>query len=237
MGMNSFAPYKAGDKGAFVIKNIAPSKKTIRIFHNPILFGQTRDLLEIEGVSESSIRASCLKGEIRNKILAGEAIIISSDVDLLQFNSLQKSFLQSAGVTVGLEVGSTELTPAVIDLIAEGGTGNGTGGDGYCTSDAPMAVCQLIHFIDEGPAQGYSSGAFKEILPEESVFPTNVIWWTSVAKTNKIVEKNTVWNSDSNPTSIQWKMYGDDGLTVIANITDTITYAGPFEINRVRTIS
>ncbi len=236
--MNDFAPYKAGNKGAFIVKNIAPSRKTIRIFHYPILFGQSRDLLEIEGVSESDIRAACLKGEIRNKILAGEVIITSSDVDLIQFNTLQKSFLQAAGVTVGLDVGASQLTTQVVNAINEGGGGLVPGSTWTAEDETyHQAVRQLIHFIDEGPAQGYSSGAFKEILPEEAVFPANVIWWTSVAKTHKIVETITTWDSNSNPINIQWKMYAADGATVLATITDTVTYTGPFETGRVRTIS
>lgn len=94
---------------------------------------------------------------------------------------------------------------------------------------------QLIHFIDHGPAGGFTSGAFKETLPS-GPFPTSVIWWTSAAKTAKIVEKTITWTG-SNPTTIQWKMYDTDGTTVLETVTDAISYTGPFENTRTRTIA
>ncbi len=110
MTVNQFAPFITdSSKGTFVVKNIADPKKTVRIFQYPILSGGLRDLLKIPGVSESDIRASLLKGELRNKILSGEVHVISSDVDLLQFNLQNKMFLQDAGITRGLEVGAGEF--------------------------------------------------------------------------------------------------------------------------------
>ena len=68
MGMNDFAP-DLTINGCFLVRNIcADHNKTIKIFNYPILFNQTRDLLNIPGVSESDIRASLLKGEIRQAV-------------------------------------------------------------------------------------------------------------------------------------------------------------------------
>jgi hypothetical protein len=104
MGMNDFAPFLKKN-GCFVVKNITLDRqKTIKIFNYPIPFNQTRDILQIPGVSESDIRASLLKGELRHKILAQDIIIECSDIDLLQFNDDQKLFLQNAGIIRGLEV-------------------------------------------------------------------------------------------------------------------------------------
>lgn len=117
-GMDEFAPYLK-KYGCFIVKNIAPDKKVIRIFHYPIYFDKTRDILAIPGVAESDIRASLLKGELRHKILAKEIIVTCSDIDLLQFNLDQKLFLQSAGIVNGLEVsgGSSTLNYAFRDEI------------------------------------------------------------------------------------------------------------------------
>lgn len=110
MGDNSFAPYvvKAG-YGQFVVLNIANPPKMVRIFNQPIYpfgsDGDTRDLLKTAGWSEADIRASLLKGEIRNKLLAHEILILASDVDLLQFNSNQLAFLTASGITIGTQVG------------------------------------------------------------------------------------------------------------------------------------
>jgi hypothetical protein len=106
------------------------------------------------------------------------------------------------------------------------------------SSDDHKAVRQLIHFIEEGPAEGFASGAYKEVLPSGDPFPTSVIWWESNAKTEKIVEKTITRNSAKMPTQIQWKVYALNGTTVLATVTDTITYVSNiFESTRTRTIA
>jgi hypothetical protein len=66
------------------------------------------------------------------------------------------------------------------------------------------------------------------------VFPTQVLWRRADA--TKLVEKNTTWTG-VNPTTIQWKMYATDGTTVLATVTDTVTYSGVFETGRTRSIT
>ena len=110
MTMNVFAPY-IKKYGCFIVRNVTPDrKKTIKIFNYPINYMCERDLLQIPEVSEESIRASLLKGELRNKILAQDIVVVCSDIDLLQFNDDQKAFLQNAGIIKGLEVTSTITT-------------------------------------------------------------------------------------------------------------------------------
>lgn len=112
-----------------------------------------------------------------------------------------------------------------------------TGGSGL-TEAQHRALRQLIHFIDEGPADGFASGAYKETLPAGNPFPASIIWWTSAAKTAKIVEKTITRNSNKTPSQIQWKMYDVDGTTVLVTVTDAITYANNvFETSRTRTIA
>ncbi|MFA5759164.1 MAG: hypothetical protein WC942_07420 [Clostridia bacterium] len=88
----------------FIVKNIAPHGKRIRIFNYPIKNGLERDLLDIPYVSEADIRHSLLKGELLTKLRSEEAIVTASNIDLLQFDNCQKSFLQSVGILNGLEV-------------------------------------------------------------------------------------------------------------------------------------
>jgi hypothetical protein len=108
MGMDEFAPYLKLN-GTFIVLNQSPQVKTIKIFNYPIPYGQTRDLLQIPGVAEQDIRASLLKGELQHKILAQDIVIVSSDIDLLQFNDDQKQFLRNAGIVDGLQVTSTNF--------------------------------------------------------------------------------------------------------------------------------
>lgn len=107
MGMDSFAPGNVNNN-SFIVMNVSPEPKTVRVFHYPINYLATRNLISIPGVGESDIRASLLKGELRTKILAKELVVLYSDIDLLQFNLAQKTFLQNAGITIGLDVSSSD---------------------------------------------------------------------------------------------------------------------------------
>src|ERR1700722_9637258 len=112
MSMNSFAPsILVPGTSTFVVQNITGQAgnpnppKCVFIFQYPIAEnGGTRDLMQIPGISEESIRASLLKGEISNKLRANEVTILASDIDLLQFNNNQANFLYSSGVATGVQV-------------------------------------------------------------------------------------------------------------------------------------
>lgn len=98
------------------------------------------------------------------------------------------------------------------------------------------ALRQLIHFIEDGPAEGFASGAFKQTAG--TVFPTAEIWYVvgSTPPAGKIVELLTTWTGPVITQEI-WKMYDVDGSTVLVTVTDTITYSGLFETSRTRTIA
>lgn len=152
-------------------------------------------------------------------------------------------FMYTAG---GLHVGFDRLRyPAVnvthdnvqqaiedLDLAISGGGGGGL------TPAQHATLRQLIHLADGvgGPMEGFPTNAYREILPASAPFPTSVIWWTSAAKVAKYVEKSITYNLNKTPSIIQWKAYATDGVTVLATVTDTITYSGPFELYRVRGI-
>lgn len=114
--------------------------------------------------------------------------------------------------------------------------GSGSSGGGI-TPQQHQTLRQLIHFIDEGPGDGFASGAFKEVLPAGSIFPTSIIWYLDVSKTQKLVSKTIVW-SGIVPSTITWQVYNVDGVTVAHTVTDNITYVNTiFEQNRTRTIT
>lgn len=97
------------------------------------------------------------------------------------------------------------------------------------------ALRQIIHFIDEGPAESFASGAYKETTPT-GPFPTSEIWWESSSKLKKIVSLDTTW-SGAVITQEVWKIYDTDGSTVLATVTDAVSYSGIFETSRTRTIA
>lgn len=103
------------------------------------------------------------------------------------------------------------------------------------TESQHEALRALIHFIDDGPACGFASGAYRETLPAGSPFPSSIVWWTSAAKTDRIVEL-AISYSGALPVSESWIMYDAAGLAA-CTVTDAIAYAGAFETSRTRTIA
>lgn len=84
----------------FVVRNVTSDRKTIKIFGQKIRWYQTYDLLAIPDISESDIRHSLLKGEIRRKADVGEIIVVDSTIDLYQYDGEQREFLESIGINL-----------------------------------------------------------------------------------------------------------------------------------------
>jgi hypothetical protein len=117
MSDNIFAPY-AANALHFIVKNITSQPKVVNIFNWPIQPGQTRDLMQIPGVSEESIRASLLKGEIREKLITQNIQVIYSDVDLVQFNTNQAIYLTNIGITTGVYITVDQTSGIVTNNIS-----------------------------------------------------------------------------------------------------------------------
>lgn len=116
-------------------------------------------------------------------------------------------------------------TYTLSDLVA------GTGG---LTAAGHRVLRQLIHFVDNGPAEGFDSGAYREMTG--TVFPTAIIWYDKSGEgKKKIVEKLITWTG-VNPTQIVWKIY-DSAEILVATLSDAISYSGVFETSRTRTIT
>lgn len=97
---------------------------------------------------------------------------------------------------------------------------------------------KLVLFMNDGPAEGYSSGTYKQTLPLGSAFPTSHIWWESAAMLKKIVSLDITRNTSYlTPSTEVWKLYAADGVTALVTVTDAITYSGVYEATRTRTIS
>jgi hypothetical protein len=111
-----------------------------------------------------------------------------------------------------------------------------TSGTGL-SAGAHRVLLQLIHFIDEGPADGFASGATKTVTG--GLFPTKVEWKRADATllVEKTIERSAGPATNLKPTPITWKIFDTDGSTVLATVSDAITYSGVNEASRVRTIS
>jgi len=139
------------------------------------------------------------------------------------------------GTGVATEQGEVRYTGSRFSLVDATGEYDPRSGGGL-SAEQHKTLRQLIHFIEEGPAEGFTSGAYREQLPSGSIFPTSVTWWESSSKLKKIVERLITWTG-VNPTTDQWKIYDTDGTTVLWIVTDTISYSGVVETTRTRVIT
>lgn len=87
----------------------------------------------------------------------------------------------------------------------------------------------------------HQSGVYAEIeYVSGTVFISKITWYTSAAKTIKLVDRAYTYNSGSPvPATIAMKLYdGTASNTTLRTVTDTISYNNNvFENSRVRSIS
>lgn len=118
VGYNTIFPKQCPT--VFIVKNIAPRGKRVRVFQQPILNGETRDLMETDFISEADIRHSLLKGELNVKLRHKELIVVDSNIDLLQFDPCHKEFLESVGIVDGLAATGTGTSRAFLHKVGVG---------------------------------------------------------------------------------------------------------------------
>lgn len=142
-------------------------------------------------------------------------------------NRDETTFISRLGLDMLFKDGNNPVSKTLTEVLA---------GAGGLTESAHKALRQLIHFIDDGPAEGFASGSFRETTG--TVFPTLEVWYVvgSTPPAGKIVELATTW-SGAKITQEVWKMYDTDGSTVLVTVTDAISYSGLFETTRTRTVA
>lgn len=101
------------------------------------------------------------------------------------------------------------------------------------TSTTHNSLRQLIHFLDDGPGDGFASGAFKETTLT-GIKVTNETWYDDNTKAKKLLSLDVTYTG-LKPTTEVWKMYDVDGSTVLITLTDAIVYTGIHETSRTRT--
>lgn len=179
------------------------------------------------------VESTALGGDDSDASLYGESVPIDPQEDAIESAGFYLQDSANRDELVGgyrdgddLYLFDKSNTPQKLsDLVA---------GSGGLTVEGHKILRQLIHFIDDGPAEGFASGAYREVTG--TVFPTNITWWKSSLKAKKIVERNITWTG-SLITTDEWKVYHTDGSTVLATVSDAISYTGIFETHRIRTIT
>lgn len=125
----------------------------------------------------------------------------------------------TSSITGGLNniLGVTLISSSVVS-----GTFSGDGGNLQNISR------KLINYINNGPVEEYNN-PYLEVTPFNSAFPTSSIWYTDNTKTKKVYEEYYERYSGSatliNPNPITYKLYKSDGVTILIQATDTVTYS------------
>lgn len=204
-----------GGEGIFAGQVLADKQfKTLTSTGATVTITSTATTVNLEAVGGGG-------GEVNtaSNIGAGTGVFSSKVGTDLEFKSLTSS---DASITISASATEIDLTTA--------------GGGGGITPAQHETLRQLIHFIDDGPGNGFTTGALKETLPAGVPFPTQFIWWESAAKTNKIVELQITRNPNQTPATELWTMYS--GGAPVGTVSDTITYAANvFEVSRTRAIA
>lgn len=155
---------------------------------------------------------------------------ISSSATIHFSSSISGTIAEFTEVTASFLTGSTADFAQVNVSYVTGSTANFAQvsasfftGDGSGITNVSR---KLVNYINNGPAEEYNS-AYLEVLPVDSLYPTASIWWTDETKTAKVYEENYQRTSPGtliNPNPLTYKLYAEDGTTVLIQATDTITY-------------
>ena len=154
--------------------------------------------------------------------------------------------IQVGGIGVGVAPGGAGLikmalaTPGALGELGRDANGNlliydGAAVQTVSSSGTHKALRDLIHLAFHGPMDGFPSGAHRTITGQP--FPTLMEWWFDNTMTQRYLDLTITRNAQKNPTSEVWRIYAADGTTVLATVTDTITYTGGFETSRTRSVT
>jgi len=100
VGFNTVYPKQTSIN--FTIQNTTPDKRTIKVFNTRVAYGNTLDLMQNPEVSEADIRHSLIKGELADHIRNGNITVVSTSIDLQQFDAQQEQFINNAGAALGV---------------------------------------------------------------------------------------------------------------------------------------
>lgn len=217
-------PLLSGTRQIYALFQCESTMVTGDFFNNTDKRFQISFVLQVAGAPTSTVFEACPIADIEGKTINFEYLTRQSREDA-DNDIITPIFFEPI-------LGATGPKGDTGDTGPQGPPGSAVG----IGIDEHPALRQLIHFIDEGPGDGFVSGAFKEIIGQP--FPTSSTWYVNATKTQKIVEKIITYSGTVFPQTIAWNMYDVNGITVLHTVVDTIIYQDNiFESTRTRTIS
>lgn len=84
---------------------------------------------------------------------------------------------------------------------------------------------RVENIIDDIFGGSVASGAYTEVDSGVPLaFPLVVVLWESSAKLKRVLDKTIVRNANQSPSTITWRLYQTNGVTVQQTYVDTYTY-------------
>jgi hypothetical protein len=182
----------------FIVRNISNNNQCIHIFNVPINCGQEYDLMKISYISEIDIKNSLLKGELYTKISQNQIIVVESNITLIQFDDVQKEFLQSAGISIGIVGASADSS---------------TPSDEYTEEEIANIIDEQILQIPDATLS--SKGlATAEYISKINTLPTSTNYSGTVAsgETQSILSTISISASSNVFIEIDFNIHGYNGI-------------------------
>lgn len=164
--------------------------------------------------------------------------VADNNTNYVYLNSSAALVINTTGYPVGTHIRLARVIAAggiIVRIVLERAFFTSAGSTaGFLTEAQHKTLRQLIHFIDNGPAEGFTTGAYRQTTG--TVFPSAIVWYDQAGVGKKKIVEKLISYTGVNPTTITWKVY-DAAETLLATVTDTISYSGVFETSRTRAIS
>lgn len=158
---------------------------------------------------------------------------LSNSIDNLQVSASQIAF-ESQDVELTQNAVRVNLTGSGVS----GSVSSSVGGD-VVTYTIPGPDYRQIQFLHScGPFEPFGTGMYHSSSMGIKPFLSYSVWYEDVTKTKKIYDVEYLSrNSRKQAEIIIRKVYHEDGVTVKNTATDIITYDGPCETTRTRTVT
>ena len=115
--MNIFADGLTGGALSFIVQNITtPPGRSIKVFNTPVPPGGTLDVMQIPGIGEDDIRASLIKGDLRNKIVNKQLKVLQSPGIIS--SALSTDMLNILGLATTIR--PTPIVPGTVKTLTNG---------------------------------------------------------------------------------------------------------------------
>lgn len=100
-------------------------------------------------------------------------------------------------------------------------------------SSAHQSLLDVIHFLNDGPGDGWASGAVCQDNYSGLLLVSST-WYTDATQSKRIVAQSWTYSGLLIATE-KTILYAADGVSIVRSVTDTYSYSGSIRTQRTRT--